>query len=181
VGLLKDSSKRVDLALKAAGEALIVIGKTAGCLGASIYLREIEGIEDGAPPQVDLKAEKRNGDFVRRLIGKGLVSACHDASDGGLLCAVAEMALAGRKGAALTPSRADNAYLFGEDQARYVVATSKPGKLLALAKKARVPAEILGTVTDDASLTLSGRVLISVEALRAVHENWLPAYMSRNN
>jgi phosphoribosylformylglycinamidine synthase len=179
VGLLKDSRKRVDLALKAPGETLIVVGKTQGWLGASIYLREIEGIEDGAPPQVDLKAEKRNGDFVRGLIGKGLVSACHDASDGGLLCAVAEMALAGRKGAALTPARADNAYLFGEDQARYVVATSKLGKLLALAKKARVPVEILGTVTGDASLTLLGRVLISVEALRAVHENWLPAYISQ--
>ncbi|MCZ8124815.1 MAG: phosphoribosylformylglycinamidine synthase subunit PurL [Tagaea sp.] len=181
VGLLKDADKRVDLALKEAGHALIVVGKTQGWLGASVYLREIEGIEDGAPPPVDLAAEKRNGDFVRGLIGKKLVAACHDASDGGILCAIAEMALAGRKGADLAPARADNAYLFGEDQARYVIATAKPEKVLALAKAARVPVEIVGRVSSGPSLTLAGRVLISVEALRAVHENWLPHYMSQKN
>jgi phosphoribosylformylglycinamidine synthase subunit PurL len=181
VGVLKDAAKRVDLALKAPGETLILFGKTEGWLGSSVYLREIEGIEDGAPPPVDLKVERRNGDFVRKLIRKGLVSACHDLSDGGLICAIAEMALAGKLGAALAPKRTDNAFLFGEDQGRYVVTTSKPEKLLALAKEAKVPAEIVGRTVAGATLTLAGRVLISVEALRAVHENWLPAYMSQKN
>jgi phosphoribosylformylglycinamidine synthase len=181
VGVLKDADKRVDLALKAPGETLVLIGKTEGWLGSSVYLREIEGIEDGAPPPVDLKLERRNGDFVRKLIAKGLVSACHDLSDGGLLCAIGEMALAGRLGAALAPKRTDNAFLFGEDQARYVVATSKPDKLLERAKAAKVHAEIVGRTVAGASLTLTGRVLISLEALRAVHENWLPAYMSQKH
>jgi len=181
VGVLKDADKRVDLALKAPGETLVLIGKTEGWLGSSVYLREIEGIEDGAPPPVDLKLERRNGDFVRKLIAKGLVTACHDLSDGGLICAIAEMALAGRLGAALAPKRTDNAFLFGEDQARYVVSTSKPDKLLERAKAAKVHAEIVGRTVAGASLTLTGRVLISLEALRAVHENWLPAYMSQKH
>ena len=65
-----------------------------GHLGQSLYLRELHG-RTGAPPPVDLDAERRNGDFVRGLIRAGAVSAVHDVSDGGLLVALAEMALAG--------------------------------------------------------------------------------------
>jgi phosphoribosylformylglycinamidine (FGAM) synthase-like enzyme len=57
------------------------------------------GREDGAPPPVDLAAERRNGDFVRAEILAGTVAACHDVADGGLLVAIAEMALAGDTGA----------------------------------------------------------------------------------
>ena len=95
VGLIADAAKAVDLALKRDGNALILIGDTSGHLGASLYLREIEGREDGPPPPVDLAAERRNGDFVRGLIERRLVAACHDVSDGGLLVAIAEMAMAG--------------------------------------------------------------------------------------
>src|SRR5260370_34124685 len=105
VGLIADAQKAVDLALKQEGNALILIGEgdksRGGHLGASLYLREIEGREDGAPPPVDLAAERKNGDFVRAMIGQGIVAACHDISDGGLLVALAEMAMAGDRGAVL--------------------------------------------------------------------------------
>jgi phosphoribosylformylglycinamidine synthase len=181
VGLLKDASKSTDLALKDTGDTIVLIGRTAGWLGSSLYLREMEGREDGAPPPVDLKAEKRNGDFVRGLIAKGHVNACHDLSDGGLLVALAEMALAGKRGAELSPPRTDNAFLFGEDQARYVVTTRNPKRLLAAAKKAKVPAMAIGTVSGHPELTLHDGVRISVDALRRVHEGWLPGYMSSKN
>ena len=181
VGILKDADKRVDLALKNAGDTLVLIGKTAGWVGASLYLREIEGREEGAPPPVDLKAEKRNGDFVRKLIQAGRVNACHDLADGGLLVALAEMALAGKRGADLAVKAADNAFWFGEDQARYLLATAKPETVLAAAKKAKVPALRIGTVGQAPALTLNGGVLISLEALRAANEAWLPDYMSRKN
>ncbi len=114
----------VGLAFKRAGETMILIGETKGHLGSSLYLREIGGREDGAPPPVDLAAERRNGDFVRGEIQAGRVSACHDISDGGLLVALAEMAMAGGIGAEIAPpERPDIGYLFGEDQARYIVAT----------------------------------------------------------
>jgi len=144
-------------------------------------LREIEGREEGAPPPIDLKAEKRNGDFVRKLIQAARVNACHDLSDGGLLVAIAEMALAGKRGVDLTLKDSTPALLFGEDQARYLVTTAKPQIVLAAAKKAKVPALVLGTVAEAPTLTLNGAALISVEALRTAHEAWLPGYMSGKN
>src|SRR5579862_4567434 len=101
VGLIDDVSRVIDLALKRDGNAVILIGDTLGHLGASLYLREIEGQEAGSPPPVDLDAERRNGDFLRGQIAEGQIAACHDLGDGGLLLAIAEMAMAGGRGVAL--------------------------------------------------------------------------------
>ena len=73
VGLIEDYAHRADFSSMKAGDALILIGETSGELGASMYLREILGREDGAPPPVDLDEERKNGDFVRSLIQEGLV------------------------------------------------------------------------------------------------------------
>ena len=181
VGLLDDLRTAVDLALKRDGNALILIGETRGHLGASLYLREILGREAGAPPPVDLAAERRNGDFLRAEITGGRVVACHDVSDGGLLVAIAEMAMAGGRGVALDPLPDDlprNAYLFGEDQGRYLIETGDVAAMLAAAKAAGVPARVIGTV-QGAALTLPGAGAISVDALKAANEAWLPSYMER--
>jgi phosphoribosylformylglycinamidine synthase len=186
VGLLADVSKACSIAFKAAGETILLIGTASGPggghLGASIYLREIAGREDGPPPAVDLAAERRNGDFVRGLIEAGHVTACHDLSDGGLLVAVAEMAMAGGLGASLTAPEdkaLDYSWLFGEDQARYLV-TCRPdmaGSIVAEAAGAEVPILAVGE-TGAAQLTLPSGHTISVDEMKAAHEAWLPAYMS---
>jgi phosphoribosylformylglycinamidine synthase II len=181
VGLIADAANAVDLALKSDGNALILIGETPGPLeghlGASLYLREIEGREDGAPPPVDLAAERRHGDFVRGQIAAGHVAACHDIADGGLLVAIAEMAMAGAKGVALDQLPTDNAFLFGEDQARYLVETAASDAVLAAAKNASIYAQRIGRV-HGAALTLPGGNAISVQELKAANEAWLPAYMA---
>jgi phosphoribosylformylglycinamidine synthase subunit PurL len=177
VGLIADFTRAVDLALKADGNALVLIGATAGHLGASLYLREIEGREAGPPPPVDLEAERRNGDFVRAMIADGHVAACHDLGDGGLLVAVAEMAMAGGRGAALGPAPGDPGWWFGEDQARYLVETAAPDAILAAAANAGIYAQRIGTVGGHA-LTLSGGGAISVAELSEANENWLPNYMA---
>ena len=56
VGLLDDFTKSATLAFKAADEAILLIGDTQGWLGQSVYLRDICGREEGAPPPVDLSA-----------------------------------------------------------------------------------------------------------------------------
>ncbi|HEV2301136.1 MAG TPA: phosphoribosylformylglycinamidine synthase subunit PurL [Stellaceae bacterium] len=181
VGLMADAACAVDLALKRDGDALILIGETKGHLGASIYLREIEAREDGEPPPVDLAAERRNGDFVRGEILAGQVAACHDLSDGGLLVALAEMAMAGMRGARLEPAPEGlppHAFFFGEDQARYLIETAAPDALLAAAGAAGVPARRIGKV-EGAALTLFGRNAISVSALKATNEAWLADYMAQ--
>ncbi len=181
VGLIEDLERTADIALKAAGEALVLIGETRGHLGASLYLREVADRREGAPPPVDLAAERRNGDFVRGLIGAGTVTTCHDLSDGGLAVALAEMALAGDLGAQVTPPEDPalpplHAWLFGEDQARYLVTVPTSEPVLEAARRAGVPAVRIGTTGGDA-LTLPGGQPIFVAELRAAHETWLPAYM----
>jgi phosphoribosylformylglycinamidine synthase len=181
VGLLEDAGQAVDLALKREGDALILVGETRGHLGSSLYLRAIEGAAKGAPPPVDLAAERKNGDFVRALILDGRVAACHDLSDGGLLVAVAEMALAGGRGVALAPPPAElprHALLFGEDQGRYLIETADPEAILAAAREAGVPARRIGTIRG-VELTLPDSGAISIEALRAAHEAWLPGTMAQ--
>ena len=96
IGLLTDWTKSATIAFKSEGEGIFVIGDTRGHLGQSLWLRECHGREEGPPPPVDLKAEKIAGDRVRKLITTGKVTAVHDISDGGLLVAIAEMALAGQ-------------------------------------------------------------------------------------
>ncbi len=183
LGLLDDSDKMATVALKADASDLVLIGATAGHLGSSIFLREITGSEAGSPPPVDLAAERRNGDFVRGLITAGKVRASHDVSDGGLYVAVAEMAMAGRRGAALTVPAGTvplHAWLFGEDQARYVLEVDPNGSaaLLESAQKAGIPAVRIGR-TGGVTLTVNGDWPISVADLRSAHEAWLPEYMSR--
>jgi phosphoribosylformylglycinamidine synthase len=182
VGLLDDFTKSATLAFKAEGEAILLIGETQGWLGQSIWLREICGHEEGAPPPVDLAAEKRNGDVVRGMIHAGTATAVHDLSDGGLLVALAEMAMAGDIGAVLDAAPAalvPHAWWFGEDQARYVV-TVPDSELLGVLTKLKavdVPVAQIGK-TGGRSLVIEGEGEIAVEKLRQAFEHWLPAYMS---
>jgi phosphoribosylformylglycinamidine synthase len=181
VGLITDARGAVDLALKHDGNALLLVGDTLGHLGASLYLREIEGREDGAPPPVDLTAERRNGDVARDLIGSGLIAACHDLADGGLLVALAEMAMAGGRGATLDPPSAavpPHAWWFGEDQGRYIIETADPAAVLQRAAAGGVTIQRIGTVGGTA-LTLPGGDAISVAELAAANEAWLPEYMTQ--
>jgi phosphoribosylformylglycinamidine synthase len=178
LGVLDDAAEAVGIGL-APGTELVLIGETAGWLGQSLWLREVAGREEGAPPPVDLATERRNGDFVRAQIAAGRIAACHDLSDGGLLVALAEMAMAGGVGAAiaLPPGLPAHAFLFGEDQGRYLLATDAADAVLAAAAAAQVPALNLGTTGGDA-LTVEGRGAISTAELRRIHEAWLPGYMA---
>jgi len=179
VGLIEDAATCVSLAFKAPGEAILLVGETLGHMGASLYLREILGLEDGAPPPVDLAAERCHGDAVRAEIARGSLTACHDVADGGLLVALAEMAMAGGIGAhvAAPAPPNDHAYWFGEDQARYVLTTTDPAGVARRLHAAGVPVLRLGTTGGDA-LTVEGTGAISTATLRRINEGWLPAYMA---
>jgi len=179
VGLIRDVNKIAAMGFAKSGDLLVLIGETKGHLGASLYAREIAGREDGAPPDVTLEVERRNGDFVRDQIEKGVVSSVHDLSDGGLWVAVAEMALAGNRGANIeVPKSNTHAFLFGEDQARYVItcAPEIATQILSEAATRNVPAETIGQVGGK-TLTLNGQCEIDLQELRNEHEGWLPTYM----
>ncbi|GLK86235.1 phosphoribosylformylglycinamidine synthase subunit PurL [Ancylobacter defluvii] len=181
VGVLADIEKMATLAFKDSGEIILVVGETTGWLGQSAFLSEILDREEGAPPPVDLAVERKHGDFVRELIADGLVTAVHDVSDGGLLVALAEMAMASGIGASLLAPPADvnpHAFWFGEDQARYLVTVTGGEKATVFkrAESAGVPIAKLGSTGGD-KLTIPGERPIVIDALRERSESWLPIYM----
>lgn len=181
VGVLDDATRAARVGGAAEGDELIAVGVTRGWLGRSLYLRTLFNVDAGAPPPVDLAAERRNGETIRKLIADGLVTACHDVSDGGLLVAAAEMALAAGEGLDLkTPVKARRAaFWLGEDQARYLVACA-PGAsdtLLLKAAMAGVQASKIGRF-GGAFLRLDDHDALALLDLADIHERPLADYMA---
>jgi phosphoribosylformylglycinamidine synthase len=183
VGLLKNVNAMATLAFKAEGDAILLLGadRLDGHLGLSVYLRDVEGKEEGAAPRVDLELEKKNGDFVRSIIEGGHADTIHDVSDGGLLVAIAEMALAANIGAVIELPSGVKAipFLFGEDQARYVMACPPhvAAKTMEAAQEAGVLAILLGKTGGD-KIVVNGSGGIALAALRKAHEAWFPSMMT---
>jgi len=181
VGVIEDVTKAIRVAGAEMGDELIAIGVTRGHLGQSLYLRELFAMEEGAPPPVDLDAERKNGELIRKLIDEGLVTACHDVADGGLIVAAAEMALASGRGVNLqTPVKARQAaFWFGEDQGRYLIAAA-PGAadtLLLKAAMAGVQASKIGRFGGP-DILLDDKDALSLLDLSDLFESALPDYMN---
>jgi len=182
VGLIPDIDKRGQFGGLKDGDILLLVGETIGAMGASIYLKEIEGREDGGSPHVDLAAEKANGDFVRGQIRSGRLTACHDLSDGGLACAAADMALASKIGIKLA-HEGDvpmHGFLFGEDQARYLIAAKTEDAIAILqdAKADDIPIQVVG-LGGGSAITVNGAHNLELSRLRNAWEGWLPGLMSK--
>ena len=176
VGILPDVDKMATVAFKNDNDAVLLVGGHGSHMGQTMALRELTGGDFGPPPSVDLDLEKKNGDFVRDIIRKGLVTACHDISSGGLGVAVAEMAIKGNIGASITlPGDAATA-LFAEDQARYVITCTREQRdaVLDTAEKAGIEIEAIGK-TGGNNLEAGGT--ISLETLREAYEGWFPEFM----
>jgi phosphoribosylformylglycinamidine synthase len=181
VGVIPDIAKAVGSRLREGGLGIVLVGETRGWLGQSLYLREACGREEGAPPPVDLAVERRNGDFVRDQINLGRVDACHDLSDGGLLVALAEMCIAGGTGMEIAQPAGNavpsHAFFYGEDQARYVIASGSADDIVEAARAAGVPAVLLG-YSGGASLVVKGLLSVPLSDIKSAHEAWLPGYMN---
>jgi phosphoribosylformylglycinamidine synthase len=120
----------------------VLVGETKGHMGQSALLAEAFGIEAGDAPPVDLEAERRHGEFIRA--NRRLIRACTDLGDGGLALAAFEMAEGA--GLGVTLEAGDTPALFGEDQARYLVAAPAEDAeaLVAAGKAAGVPVAVVG-------------------------------------
>jgi phosphoribosylformylglycinamidine synthase len=184
VGLLDDSSKMMTIGFRREGEHIILIGHTKGHVGQSLWLEVCHRRREGPPPPVDLGAERRAGECVRKLIADGLVSAVHDCSDGGAAVAAAEMALAGNIGLEMTVVQEipnPGAILFGEDQGRFIVTTSDPGAVRAAANAAQLFTVPIGTTGGDSIvfdlIGRGGRQSVSLAELRKAHESFFPRLM----
>ncbi len=184
VGLIDEWETAVGIGFTSVGEAIFVIGQPADCadgwLGNSVFAKIVAGREEGAPPPVDLAAEKAHGQFVREQIAFGQIKAAHDISDGGLLVALAEMALSGNLGADINIPESDTllAWAFGEDQARYLVQVEDAVKFQALLDEHNLKGHQIGTTKDSHILTVGPDVTISLEEIRQCYESKLPEMMA---
>ena len=184
VGLIDDIAKAVGSRLTQAGLAIVLIGETKGWLGQSLYLRELDGREEGAPPPVDLAVERRNGDFVRGQIdaapGRGLprprpTAACWSPWPRCASPAARASTVALPAGTAV-PS---HAFFYGEDQARYLIATGSADDVLAAAadgRRAGRPARLLGRRRRSSSKGLVSLPLSRHQGRPT--KRWLPTYMN---
>ncbi|WP_209504029.1 MULTISPECIES: phosphoribosylformylglycinamidine synthase subunit PurL [unclassified Ruegeria] len=166
VGLLNHSDEIIGNEVRE-GHVALVIGETKGHLGQSALLAEVFNREDGDAPHVNLDAEKRNGDFIRA--NRGMIKACTDLSDGGLALAAFELAEAAGVGVCLDDAPTE--FLFGEDQARYLVACNfdQAEALMIAAGQAGVPLVSVGRFTGD-TVRIGGSEA-SLEDLTTVFRN----------
>ncbi|MEO3414849.1 phosphoribosylformylglycinamidine synthase subunit PurL [Roseovarius sp. CAU 1744] len=147
VGLIRDAGAAIN-GRASEGDVALLVGETAGHLGQSALLAELWDRAEGDAPPVDLAVEKSNGDFIRA--NHAQIAACTDLSDGGLALAAFELAEAAGVGVEIDADQ--TATLFGEDQARYLIACSadQAEALSAAATKAGVPVQVVGRFGGDA-------------------------------
>ncbi|SDD78841.1 phosphoribosylformylglycinamidine synthase subunit PurL [Ruegeria marina] len=146
VGLLASTDEIIGKDVRE-GHVALVVGETRGHLGQSALLAEVFNREDGDAPHVDLEAERRNGEFIRA--NRSLIKACTDLGDGGL--ALAAFELAESAGVGVQIDDAATAALFGEDQARYLVACNfdQAEALMTAAAAAGVQVSAVGRFGGD--------------------------------
>ena len=184
IGVIPNIKDAITIALKQAGETLYIIGHSQdaadGWLSNSVYAHVIAYNDTAsAPPPVDLGSEQKHGEYIRHLITHHLVSAVHDIGDGGALSALVEMAMAGNIGVNLTleADQMTHGWAFGEDQGRYLVASTDPTALEAAAARYDVNIQKIAMTSDDRQLKLGSNDIISIDELNSVYENWLPELM----
>lgn len=152
----------------------LLIGETKGHLGQSLFLREIYSKEEASAPPVDLRAERTNGDLVRTMIEDGTITACHDVSDGGVLVALAEMAMAaGIRDQSEWPDNSSWVLVRRRSGTLYQSPATQPDLIITAAEIGGICVKRLG-VTRGETFTLQG-VPAKVAELVEKNESWLPA------
>ena len=182
IGLINDINNMISMNLKCENNILLMLGKTLGHLSQSIFSKEILGVKEGPPPEVNLFNEKNNGETLLKLIKKKLVLSAHDVSVGGMLTTLCEMCLAGSIGAKINFPKIQinlNEYFFGEDQSRYIIEIRNENleKTIKILNKNSVFFEKIG-ITQRENLTLKGEFDINIKELRKLNNSWFKKYIN---
>ena len=180
VGIIASLDNMITKDFKELGSFIIVIGKTSGHLFQSEFYREVVGIKDGPPPEVNLFNEKNNGLLIQSLVDKKLVNSIHDVSAGGILLSLSEMCMNSKIGAKINIERNDinlHEYLFGEDQSRYLIEISKENieKVTKILEKNSIYFEIIGETQKDI-LEVDKNLKIKISELVENNSFWFKNY-----
>ena len=180
VGLIKKLSKPINHNFKRENNHLLLIGKTFGHIEQSCFLKENYSIVEGMPPEINLLNERNNGETLLKLINENLILSSHDVSSGGLITTISEMTFSSGIGAKiLKPKKLANFvnYLFGEDQARYVVEITSDNlsKAEKIMRESNIYYEIIG-FTQKNYLEVEDEVKINVKDLFKINNEWYSNY-----
>jgi len=179
LGVLDDVADRVPMGFRAAGDTIVLLGLTRDDLDGSVWAEVMHGHLGGRPPAPDFDHEARLAKLLVTASKTHLLASAHDLSDGGLAQALTECALRNGRGATITLDTDPFVSLFAETPGRVLVSLPETSvaALTALAASEGVPCTRLGTVTDDAQLTVTGLLNLPLADLR---EHWtrpIPAAM----
>ena len=185
IGLLDDLALLPQDGFTTPGDSIVLLGENRGHLAHSLYALTLDeqASEGAAPPPVDLEAEKRAGLFVLEQIRRRRIRAVASLAGGGLASGLARMCLRGGEGAVLTAQETNgpppHAWLFGEDQARFLLACAPETAetLLRQAASAGIPATRIGTVGGNRLAWEAADLSLPLPDMRAACEAWLPRYM----
>jgi len=167
VGLVEDISKALKPGFKRKGDRIYMIGKKEGEIGGSEFLSVLYDEKDGKVDKVELDFEKKLERVVLNLLREGVLSSCHDISEGGLLLAVAEECIRGGKGASLE-IKEEIEFLFGEWQSRFIVSVKAQDEkdFLRRLKEEGIPAIYIGEVSYHA--IKFGKYAFPLEVVREI-------------
>ena len=180
LGVLEDVSRRLPTALGTEpGETLILLGDTRDEFDGSIWAQVTADHLGGLPPKVDLAREKLLAEVLTAASRDGLVSAAHDLSEGGLIQAVVEAALAGETGCRILIPEGANPFvtLFSESAGRVLVAVprTEESRFRAMCEARGLPATRIGVVDQGSdAVEVQGLFTVSLEDLRSTSEGVLP-------
>ena len=180
VGLIENLNHFSTPHLKRDNDTVLLVGKTDGYLGQSIYAKEILNIISGLPPKVNLKNEKKIGDAIRDLININKLDTVHDISDGGFLVALTEMSISGGIGVKIHLDEKDVSpkFLFGEDQGRYII--SVPDELISdilrMLESKNIFFQKIGK-TSGTKIIINNSEEIEIKSLKKIHEDWFNEYL----
>jgi len=180
VGLIENLNHFSTPHLKRDNDTVLLVGKTDGYLGQSIYAKEILNIISGLPPKVNLKNEKKIGDAIRDLININKLDTVYDISDGGFLVALTEMSISGGIGVKIHLDEKDVSpkFLFGEDQGRYII--SVPDELISdilrMLESKNIFFQKIGK-TSGTKIIINDSEEIEIKSLKKIHEDWFNEYL----
>ena len=184
VGLITDINNMITKDFKMIDSCIYVVGKTFGHLYQSEFFREVMGIKDGPPPEINLFNERNNGLTIQNIISQKLVNSVHDISSGGILVALTEMCINSNIGAKIKipkDSMHENEYLFGEDQSRYLIEVSElnKNKVCQILEKESIYYELIGK-TQESFLELSKDFSLSIKDLKKLKSSWFNNYFNEH-
>lgn len=180
LGVIDDVNRRIPTGFGTEpGETLILLGDTADEFDGSIWAQVAHDHLGGTPPEVDLAREQLLAQVLTAASRDGLVSAAHDLSEGGLIQAVVESALAGETGCRLLlPECADPfVALFSESAGRVLVAVprTEESRFMSMCEARQLPAVRIGVVDQGSdSVEVQGQFSVTLAELREIHEGVLP-------